>query len=138
MNSTCQNDLKASCSRSMARRMLRRLMTVVVEAVFPAKCLACGCFIHPQDEVFSQDFSIPQYFGQCEDLRANGFVHHLMQPYLCADCTRKVTVVKPPFCLACGFLFKSKEGDERLCGDCITSPKKFRTARAPVAMTAFA
>jgi ComF family protein len=112
--------------------MLWRLLTAVVEAVFPAKCLACGCFIHPQDEVFSPDFSITPYFGQCEGLRADGFVHHLMQPYLCADCTRKVTVVKPPFCLACGFLFKSKEGDERLCGDCITSPKKFRVARAPV------
>jgi ComF family protein len=41
-------------------------------------------------------------------------------------------MVKLPFCLACGFLFKSKEADDRLCGDCITSPKKFRVARAPV------
>jgi ComF family protein len=132
MNLTRQNALKASGSGSMARKMLRRLETAVVEAVFPAKCLACGCFIHPQDEVFSQDISVPPYSGQCEGLRADDFVHHLMRPYLCADCTRKVTVVKPPFCLACGFLFKSKGADERLCGDCITSPKKFRVARAPV------
>jgi ComF family protein len=132
MNPTRQNALKASRSSSMARRMLRRLVTAVVEAVFPVKCLVCGCFIHPQDEVFSQNLSILTYSGQCEDWRANGFVHHLMQPYLCADCTRKVAVVKPPFCLACGFLFKSNGTDDGLCGDCITSPKKFRVARAPV------
>lgn len=115
----------------MARKMLRRLVTAVVGAVFPAKCLACGCFIHPQDEVFRKAFSIPPYSGQCGAWWADGFVQHLVQPYLCADCTRKVTVVKPPFCLACGFLFKSKEVDDDLCGDCITSPKKFRMARAP-------
>ena len=34
--------------------------------------------------------------------------------------------------MACGFLLKSKEADDRLCGDCITSPKKFRMARAPI------
>jgi len=116
----------------MARKMLRRLVSAVVEAVFPAKCLACGCFIDPQDEVFRQDFSILPFFGQCEDWRADGFVHHLLQSYLCADCTRKVTVVKSPFCIACGFLFKSKEADDCLCGDCIISPKNFRMARAPV------
>lgn len=116
----------------MARKMLRRLVTVVVEAVFPVKCLVCGCFIHLQDEVFRQDFSMPPYSGQCDDWRVDGFFHHLMRPYLCVDCTRKVAVVKPPFCLACGFLFKSKEGEDRLCGDCIASPKRFRVARAPV------
>ena len=116
----------------MAGKMLRRLVTAVVEAVFPSKCLACGCFIHPQDGVLSQDFSIPPYSGQCEDVQADGLVHHLMQAYLCANCTRKVTMVESPFCLVCGLLFKNKEADDRLCGDCITSPKKFRVARASV------
>ena len=132
MDPTHQNALKASRPRSMARKILRSLVAAVVEAVFPAKCLACGCFIHPQDEVFRQDFSIHPYSGRCKDWRVDGFIHHLMQPYLCADCTRKVTVIKSPFCLACGFIIKSKEADDRLCGDCITSPKRFRVARAPV------
>ena len=132
MNPTRQNALKASHQRFMARKVLRRLVTAVVEAVFPVKCLACGCFIRPPDEVFRQDSSILPCFKQCRDGEADDVVHHLMQPYLCAGCIRKIAVVKLPFCLACGFLYKSKEAEDRLCGDCIRSPKNFRMARASV------
>jgi ComF family protein len=132
MEPTHQNALKASRSKSMARKMMLRVVNAVMEAVFPAKCLACGCFMHPQEQVFRPEFSIVSYAGHCQDLESGGFVHHLMQVYLCADCTRKVTLVKPPFCRVCGFLLNSKEADDRLCGDCITSPKQFKMARAPI------
>lgn len=116
----------------MARKVLRRLVTAVVEAVFPVKCLACGCFFHLEEDTIGHDFSIHSYSGKYGNRRPVSFVYHLMRMYLCAACTSEIAVVKPPFCLACGLVFKSKEGDNRLCGDCITSPKQFRVARAPV------
>jgi predicted amidophosphoribosyltransferase len=44
-----------------------------------------------------------------------------------------VTAISAPLCNCCGIMFKSRQGENHFCGDCITQPKKFRIARAAVA-----
>lgn len=48
----------------------------------------------------------------------------------CDECTSRVTIIRPPLCPACGLPFKTAEGSNHLCGECILSPKAFSTARA--------
>jgi ComF family protein len=59
-------------------------------------------------------------------------VKQLFNAYLCRGCVNDVVPVAAPICVTCGFMFKSRQGDNRICEDCISSPKRFRIARAPV------
>jgi len=59
-------------------------------------------------------------------------IDRLMAPWLCPVCIRGLTVVESPICTCCGLPFKSRQGTDHLCGDCVTSPKKFGMARAPL------
>jgi ComF family protein len=89
-------------------------------------------------------------FGDAWDLR-NGALHRravsnlyridehnavdlqkLLIRQLCTHCVEQIVRIESPLCHCCGMMFKSKEGGDRLCGDCIRSPKMFRMARAPV------
>jgi ComF family protein len=55
----------------------------------------------------------------------------LMAPYLCPNCSGGFLPVESPICFKCGMTFKSREGEDHLCGECIAAPKRFRVARAP-------
>jgi ComF family protein len=50
--------------------------------------------------------------------------------YCCPECVGTFTSISAPLCNCCGIMFKSRQGENHLCGDCITQPKNFRIARA--------
>ena len=56
----------------------------------------------------------------------------LLSLYLCSVCIRGLLMVESPICVCCGLPFKSRQGGDHQCSDCIASPKKFRIARAPL------
>ncbi len=57
-------------------------------------------------------------------------VERLLSQYLCRDCIGGLVAVESPLCSCCGLPFESRHGIDHRCGDCSTSPKKFRIARA--------
>ena len=114
----------------MITSLLSKIFQTISEAVFPSKCLVCGDFFQP-----------PQCI--CDGTNGHNYLRapslHLfdcsrsessLSRYLCPQCTKGLTIVQSPLCSCCGLPFKSRQGDDHMCGDCIDSPKKFRIARA--------
>jgi ComF family protein len=46
-----------------------------------------------------------------------------MAPFLCPACIEEFVPVVSPFCEQCGTLFKSREGGNRICGQCLEHPR---------------
>jgi ComF family protein len=53
-----------------------------------------------------------------------------MAPVLCPECRLAFSPAAPPFCTACGMVFKSREGENHTCGTCLDAPGHFSAARA--------
>jgi ComF family protein len=61
---------------------------------------------------------------------AEKMFHRLMGPYLCRACVEQFAPVKSPLCETCGFMFKSREGEDHVCEACIRSKRLFGIARS--------
>ena len=100
------------------------------EAVWPSKCLVCGSFFQP---AMYENYNLPVKIFNAESILAynkKSAFHKLMLPFLCSACSTDFVPAESPFCCICGITFKSRIGDDHVCGECIKSPKKFRMARA--------
>ena len=51
---------------------------------------------------------------------------------VCPDCEAQIEWVASPLCTCCGRVFESREGADRVCGDCQSDPPPFARARAAV------
>jgi ComF family protein len=49
---------------------------------------------------------------------------------VCLDCEAQIQWVASPLCTCCGRVFESRDGADRVCGDCQTDPPPFTRARA--------
>jgi ComF family protein len=49
---------------------------------------------------------------------------------VCPECEARIDWVKSPLCTCCGRMFDSRDGADRLCGDCQAEPPPFERARA--------
>ena len=109
---------------------LKRLYNTGIDALFPVKCLVCDCFFEAAGPSPGSHAS-RRHSGSCNSRdQTHVSIERLFSPFVCAGCAGEITPVKGPICLSCGIMFKSSEGDDRICGNCITTPKYFRTARA--------
>jgi ComF family protein len=100
------------------------------EAIWPSKCLVCGSFFQP---AMYKNYNLPVKIFNDESISAynkKSAFHKLMLPFLCSACSTDFVPAESPFCCICGIRFKSRIGDDHVCGECIKSPKKFRMARA--------
>ncbi len=128
------------------RNLFSRIISAFKEALFPTKCLVCGSFFHPaqgkrvrlQEKKFSVKVSMNCSNGgaykersAASSLKEKFRFDRLFTPFLCSACLAGFAPVESPICISCGIMFKSREGDDHFCGDCIKLPKKFKTARAP-------
>jgi len=113
----------------MAGTWLPRIFNSVKEALFPARCLACGQF-------YQQD-------GNCEDrpgllfgdegalvASKQAIFKWALASSFCPACSEKFRPVESPLCSCCGMMFQSRVGEDHLCGECLETPKRFRRARA--------
>jgi ComF family protein len=117
-------------ARHMISAGIGRIYRVVGAAVFPTRCLVCGDFFSAPDSG-CRDSSAGT--GPAQAMAGVGGRHwpnHLLAPFLCPVCNRGFTLVESPLCTCCGIPFKSRQGEDHLCGDCSTSAKKYRMARA--------
>ena len=113
-----------------AHDWVRRFVKVILDTVFPPRCLVCNCLFKALDTKTGADHptntktNIVDIFPESEPLRAS---------YCCPGCMGTFTAISAPLCKCCGIMFKSRQDESHFCGDCITQPKNFRTARAAVA-----
>ncbi len=112
------------------KKTLIRIMRALREALFPTQCLACGSFFHL---IQAQNDYLPKKGLHYESLltyRNNINFSMLMATFLCPSCSRGFLSIESPICNKCGIMFKSREGEDHICGECIVSPRRFRIARA--------
>lgn len=101
----------------------KRLFDTLKDALFPPVCKACGAFFHPAGSARQWTEVVPGAEGD------NRFAR-LMAPHLCAACSRQFTAADSPLCLRCGLVFKSRFGEDRVCGECLAAEKPFGMARS--------
>jgi len=123
-----------------------RIFSAFEKALFPARCMVCGSFFHsnlsrsvclPKKEFKDKNSLAHDYAQDSQGQRVASCLNgdfkfdRLFSPYLCSACLARYAPVESPICIRCGIMFKSREGDDHLCEDCIKEPKRFKIARAP-------
>ena len=112
--------------QSAANDWARPFLNIILDTIFPAKCLVCNRLFDAPGRRSSKNAAV-------EIIDTFAQAHRLLNAYCCPECVRSFTAVSSPICSCCGIMFKSRQGQDHLCGDCITQPKEFRIARAAVA-----
>lgn len=102
------------------------VLKIILDAVFPPKCLVCGRLFMPAPGSGSlrPTLSSPKMLEPFIEF------YQLLNASCCPDCLKGFEVISSPICECCGMMFKGHADDNHLCGDCLTQPKKFRMARA--------
>lgn len=110
------------------------------DALYPARCMACRSLFRPAGtrRFMAQDTILEGITRDCgQTLQSSEDGHptsrlfdKIMFGLVCPDCRSEFKPVVMPYCSCCGLVFKSRFGDNHLCGDCIENPKYFKRARA--------
>jgi ComF family protein len=130
-----------------------RITEALKEAFFPTRCLVCQSFFRNSRKksrdlkIFLQVLSSSEQsssgsegFFQKTDLAIDHVEPYLgtdrqkfevlMSPFICADCSGTYVAVESPICSTCGIVFKSREGEDHDCGECLSASKRFGIARS--------
>ena len=103
---------------------LMQLRNIFKNALFPVRCIGCDHFYHPGEDR-RRAVGSPSGPGGLAAHFSRLLAHHL-----CPACAGQFTAAESPLCTSCGMIFKSRQGDDHLCGDCIESEPPYRMARA--------
>jgi ComF family protein len=106
---------------------LKKIYKIFNETIFPPKCLVCRSFLNPPE---GDSDGLSEAVDLSSSLQIQ--VERLMSEYLCRVCIDGLIAVESPLCSCCGMPFESRHGLDHPCGECSTSPKNFRIARAPL------
>lgn len=101
-------------------KICQRVCSTFLDAIYPNRCLACGCF-------FSPGAAPPDRNQLAFTDRGTDF--HLA-PFVCPECLKGLPCITPPLCTRCGKPFQEDTGENRVCGACLTTPPSFIQARA--------
>lgn len=91
-----------------------RILSRLLDMLFPPKCLACGAFIDWRST-------------RCDTIQLPADRLHTIA---CAACRQQVQHVQSPLCTVCGQTFSSRQGTDHLCGACLAEPHQYDQARA--------
>lgn len=58
------------------------------------------------------------------------FFQEVMGPYLCGECITRFFPMRTPWCLKCGKMFISENGQNHMCGACVTSKTTYQMVRS--------
>jgi ComF family protein len=108
---------KKRVQKSWHPNMSKRILSTLIEIIFPSRCRACGEFFRPPK-------------GKVQAPWSKDIFRNAMGPYLCPACADGFLPAASPLCPVCGEVFKSRQGEDHLCGPCTQSPRKFQKARA--------
>lgn len=101
-----------------------QLKDILKDALFPLSCRDCGQFYHIS-ETYGR---VAEGTSEPEDL--GDIFSSLMAQHLCPVCARQFIAAESPICMRCGLIFKSRQGEDHLCGECLQSEKLYGKARA--------
>ncbi len=88
----------------------------ISSGLFPEICISCNAFI--KRETWGET---RQGGGQnLKNETAEGIFQALMSPHLCHACIDDFDPVRSPLCSRCGRPFRSRVGEDRLCGSCLS------------------
>lgn len=110
----------------MVIKSFGRLARALLRVLYPGRCLLCGSLFSPHQTFEGAVAGRAQKRGQTRRRR----FRELIGTDICGNCG-DLHPVESPVCSCCGSMFKSREGTDHLCGDCIGSSKDFITARSP-------
>jgi len=102
---------------------LLRIYNILKNALFPPVCKACGRFFHVA--IDGRDPAAAKAPAGLEAL-----FRRLMAEHLCHGCLKRFEAAESPICVRCGLIFKSRQGGDHLCGECLGGEKPFGIARA--------
>ncbi|MFZ0614427.1 MAG: ComF family protein [Desulfobacterales bacterium] len=117
-----------SADRLSAADVLLRLWRSLADAFLPARCASCRSFLRPEREG-SGGPRFPEKSGAITDGA------RILSSVVCANCLKDFAPVDSPLCTSCGVPFKSREGEDHFCGECLKAPWHFRRARAAAVYT---
>lgn len=113
-----------------SRRVLVRIWDVFKGALFPLTCLMCGQ-LYLQRPGWRNAFKKSVPFDETAQAPPSASLFgSLMACYVCPACAQQFTPIESPCCSCCGVMFKSREGMDHLCGECLGSKRYFGMARA--------
>ncbi len=113
-----------------AHNWARLLSKIILDTVFPPRCLVCRRLFKP---TVTKPGAEQPANARTDFFETSPQSYQMPVAYCCAECMSTFTVISAPLCSCCGLMFKSRQGGDHFCGDCITHPKNFRIARAAVA-----
>jgi ComF family protein len=116
----------------MLKKLIYRYYKILRQIVFPPKCPACNRFFHSTEgdvERVAENIDRPV---DRPTLSLRSRLDELLSVHLCPSCIRGLVAVETPLCECCGLPFKSRQGPDHRCGECIVDGKNFRMARAPL------
>lgn len=105
----------------MLPAVLQRMLNDWSRALFPSKCLAC-------DRLFDDGLESESTDGL--DRGAASAFGKAMAGFFCPRCRERWRAATSPMCTRCGLIFKSRTGEDHLCGRCLDRPGRFARARA--------
>lgn len=106
---------------------MRPLWKILLDAVFPPKCLVCHRLFKPGVAGCSTDRTTDTLTADSDVLARS---HRQLATLCCRDCAHALVAISKPICPCCGMVLKRPQEENHLCGNCIVQPKQFRTARA--------
>jgi ComF family protein len=123
-----------------------RIIKTAKRVLFPTNCVVCDTFIHPNG--FQSHWWVKNTYKERISDSLDDLLHpeekklgsrvtenvefiRLFSPFLCSACLTRYAPIESPICISCGIMFKSREGDNHLCENCLTQPNSFKLARAP-------
>ena len=111
------------------QRVFLRIVRSLTDAFLPVSCAACRSFFRTNRDDPDE--------GRFTEIGAGAFSGGVrsLSSVVCGQCLNDFVAVESPLCTACGVPFKSREGDDHMCGECLRRPRHFRRARATAVYT---
>jgi len=106
------------------KRVFLRIVRSLTDAFLPVRCAACRSFFRTNRCASDA----PRFTENDTDVLSGG--ERILSSVICGQCLSDFVPVESPLCTTCGVPFKSREGDDHLCGECLRRPRHFRRARA--------
>ncbi len=111
------------------QKVLPRFLRALADALLPVRCAACRAFLRSNRD----ETGYPGSAGNGAGAALAGTC--FLTSVVCRHCLNGFVPVESPLCTVCGMPFKSREGDDHVCGECLKGPRHFRRARAAAVYT---
>lgn len=108
------------------QRVFRRIIRSLTDAFLPVRCASCRSF-------FRTNRDDPRDTENGQGVFSGG--ERILSSIVCGQCLNDFAPIESPLCTACGVPFKSREGDDHMCGECLRGPRHYRRARAAAVYT---